>query len=193
MNTTVTGRQEESEQESLWEPYVLERELLLPTPRPARLAPSIQREKRIACNLAGAALVGFAIAIRYASDKSEQVNTGLFVMLVFLFIVSVSYAVWREGDGRECLQLLQNGVVAEGYVAEQVFTVTEGVQTFTLRYGYVIPDGRSYEGISAFPKTIFESHPKGASLTILYDPNDPGRNLPYILMTKAQIIGAPAR
>jgi hypothetical protein len=90
---------------------------------------------------------------------------------------------------RRHLGLLRSGVAAAGRVTGVGQEVVKGGQLFVLSYRFETPEGRVFDGrlpVTLAVRDRYVAHGADPAITVLYDPADPRRSLPYGLITLAE-------
>lgn len=98
-------------------------------------------------------------------------------------------ALWVEAGMRRQLALLRGGIAAAGSVTGVESRPVKNGHVFTLSYRFETPEGRAFDGglpVTLAVRDLYAVDGADPAITVLYDPADPRRSLPYGLITLAE-------
>ncbi|MDH4351281.1 MAG: DUF3592 domain-containing protein [Gemmatimonadota bacterium] len=83
------------------------------------------------------------------------------------------------GAYRYDTRIVREGAQATAEVTDRdVVSSADGGSDFDLDYTFILPDGRRQSTSRSVPKSIWDTIAVGQSITVFYDPANPGRNFP---------------
>lgn len=142
----------------------MQRQVLLPTPRPVRLKPAVLRR---AFGIFSCVLLTTTALALSGNEPLALGIVGITALLTFSSVRSLA----RQ------LRLLRLGTVIDAEVVPRD-ALSHAIYVPEVQYRFTTPSGRTVQGVFSLADTDYETARESGTLTLVYDPHDPRNCLP---------------